>query len=179
MDHSRRGSVMATATYRVATTERLARRQPLKSERWSRLSGCGGSDRSWTRSLCRRSRRPARRGVDCGGSCSTIQRRLLDVRYDQLRLHGLVRGVGLRLSLEREGHEWTTLNANDVEASLAVHYYPVVAISAAKQGKKEAPPQEGSGVRTRRIAHGAEASSCYATAAGPRGSRRAAIPWLK
>ena len=34
------------------------------------------------------SRRPARRGVDCGGSCSTIQRRLLDVRYDQLRLHG-------------------------------------------------------------------------------------------
>ena len=123
MDHSRRGSVMATATYRVATTERLAQRQPLKSERWSRLSGCGGSDRSWTRSLCRRSRATARRGVDCGGSCSTIQRRLLDVSYDQLRLHGLVRGVGLRLSLEREGHEWTTVNANDVEASLAVHYY--------------------------------------------------------
>ena len=137
MDQPRRGSVMATATYRVATTERLARRQPLKSERWSTLSGCGGSDRSWTRSLCGRSRRPARRGVDCGGSCSTIQRRLLDVRYDQLRLHGLVRGVGLRLNLEREGHEWTTLNANDVEASLAVHYYPVVAISAAKQGKKK------------------------------------------
>jgi hypothetical protein len=152
MDQPRRGSVMATATYRVATTERLARRQPLKSERWSTLSGCGGSDRSWTRSLCGRSRRPARRGVDCGGSCSTIQRRLLDVRYD---------------------HEWTTLNANDVEASLAVHYYPVVAISAAKQGKKEAPPQEGSGAGREglRTGEGLKPRPAGATAAGPQGAR--------
>lgn len=53
------------------------------------------------------------------------------MRNDQLRrghdrLHGRVRGFGLGLSLEREGYEWTTVNANNVEAlkehaSYAVH----------------------------------------------------------
>ena len=48
-------------------------------------------------------------------------RPLLDVRRDQLgrsdkRQRRLVLGFGLRLSLEREGHEWPTVSANDVEA---------------------------------------------------------------
>ena len=77
------------------------------------------------------------------------------------------------LEFEREGHEWTTLNANDVEASLAVHYYPSVAISAAKQGKKEAPPQEGSGAGREglRTGEGLKPRPAGATAAGPRGAR--------
>ena len=61
----------------------------------------------------------------------------------------------------------------DVEASLAVHYYPVVAISAAKQGKKEAPPQEGSGAGREglRTGEGLKPRPAGATAAGPRGAR--------
>jgi hypothetical protein len=60
-------------------------------------------------------KRPRPRGA------AAIGEHLQEVRYDQLRrgndrLHGLVRGLGLRLCLEREGHEWTTVNANNVEA---------------------------------------------------------------
>jgi hypothetical protein len=68
----------------------------------------------------------ARRGVDFAGSPSTITGcEACQLARSDNRQHRLVRGYGLRLSLEREGHEWPTVSANDVEALKEHAPFPV------------------------------------------------------